>query len=212
MPKIVKARILDVIGLENPESVIGTIEHCGRIAYMTWDKESPVSADKFVRMIVKLGHESVLEHKSVTAVLECDRATAQQITRHRIASFTMQSQRYCNFASDKFGNEVTFVDPEFGHKDKEAATAVWLDHVKKCEDVYLGLVKSGCPPEDARSVLPNSAACVIAVTANLREWRHIFKLRTDPHAQHNIRNLTCALLRRFSEALPCVFFDLVETV
>jgi thymidylate synthase (FAD) len=208
MPKIVKAGVLDIIGLEDPASVVRAVEHCGRIAYMTWDKEAPGSAEKFVQMIVKLGHESVLEHKSVTAILLCDRATAQQITRHRIASFTMQSQRYCNFASDRFEGEVTFVDPEFYHKEKDAAHAVWLDHVKKCEEVYMSLVKAGCPAEDARSVLPNSAACAIAVTANLREWRHIFKLRTEAHAQHNIRHLMEDLLNRFVTKLPCVFSDI----
>lgn len=208
MPKIVKARVLDIVGLEDPASVIRTIEHCGRVAYMTWDKEASGTAEKFVRMIIKLGHESVLEHKSLTALLECDRATAQQITRHRIASFTMQSQRYCNFSAERFGGEISFVDPEFSHAGKEAAYALWQEHIKKCEDAYMDLVKSGCPPEDARSVLPNSAACVIAVTANLREWRHIFKLRTEQHAQHNIRHLMEDLLNQFVAKLPCVFSDL----
>lgn len=208
MPKIVKARVLDIIGLEDPNAALKTIEHCGRVAYMTWDKEMPGTADKFVSMIIGRGHESVLEHKSITALLECDRATAQQLTRHRIASFTMQSQRYCNYSADKFGSEVTFIDPEFAHKGKDIARAMWLEHVKACEKAYMDLLETGCPPEDARSVLPNSTACVIAVTANLREWRHIFKLRTEQHAQHNIRHLMEDLLNQFAAKLPCVFSDL----
>lgn len=209
MPKIVKARIVDIIGLEDPASVIRAIEHCGRVSYLSWDKEKDGSADVFLEMIVRLGHESVLEHKSVTAIFECDRATAQQITRHRLASFTMQSQRYCNYSADRFGREITFIDPEFPNEGKERSMALWMNHVGICEKTYFDLLESGCAPEDARSVLPNSTACVIAVTANLREWRHIFQVRTEAHAQHNIRRLMTDLLTYFSDKLPAIFSDLL---
>jgi thymidylate synthase (FAD) len=212
MPKIVKARVLDVIGLQDPAGVLNRIEHCGRVSYMSWDKEAPGSAEKFVQMIVRLGHESVLEHALVTAIIECDRATAQQFTRHRLASFTMQSQRYCNYSGDRFGHEVAFVDPEFKHSEKESAMKLWLEHMAGCEDAYMKLLKGGCSPEDARSVLPNSAACVIVITANLREWRHIFNIRTEVHAQHNIRRLCTELLKDFAVKVPCVFADIVQTL
>lgn len=210
MPKIVKSRILVVNGLDDPNSIVKDIEHVGRTAYMSWDKETPGSAEKFVQMIVKLGHESVLEHRSITVIVECDRATAQQLTRHRIASFTMQSQRYCNYASGKFGKEISFIDPEFTHNNKEQAYSLWLAAVEACEEAYMKLIETGCTPEDARSVLPMSTACVIAITANLREWRHIIHLRTDPHAQHNIRKLVGEILDMFTNKLPSVFSDICK--
>ena len=214
MPKIVKAGIIDIIGLEDPNGVLRRIEHCGRVAYMTWDKENELSSEKFVRMLIRLGHESVLEHSSVTVLLQCDRSTAQQLTRHRIASFTMQSQRYCNYSADRFGGEVTFVDPEMRCDDVaklESANLMWRSQVEASERAYFDLLGLGIAPEDARSVLPNSTACVLAITANLREWRHIFKLRTECHAQHNIRDLMASVLDAMFKLVPCVFSDIIAS-
>jgi thymidylate synthase (FAD) len=209
MPKIVKAGVLDIIGLEEPDKVIATIEHCGRVAYASWEKEAPGTAEKFVRMIVKLGHESVLEHRTVTVILKCDRATAQQLTRHRIASFTMQSQRYCSYVNERFGGEIEFIDPDYEGPSKAEFYDAWLNQMGVAESAYMDLMKlPGVKPEDARSVLPNSTASVIAISANLREWRHIFKIRTEEHAQHNIRHLMEELLNTFVEKLPCVFSDI----
>jgi thymidylate synthase (FAD) len=212
MPRYVTAGVLDVIGLEDPEQVLKKIEHCGRVAYASWDKEGQGTAEKFVQMIIKLGHESVLEHASVTAIIECDRSTAQQLTRHRLASFTMQSQRYCNYSADKFDKEVRFVLPEFketGDGDKNLeAYATWQLHMNISEQHYFDLLKLGCSPEDARSVLPNSTACVLAMTANMREWRHIFKVRTEICAQHNVRRVMSELMAKMSEKVPCLFADI----
>jgi thymidylate synthase (FAD) len=209
MPKIVKAGVVDIMGLEDPSKVIAAIEHCGRVAYASWEREAPGTAERFVRMIVKLGHESVLEHRTVTAILKCDRATAQQLTRHRIASFTMQSQRYVSYAHDRFGGEIEFVDPEHEGPSKAEFYDRWLKQVGAAEEAYMDLMKlPGVKPEDARSVLPNSTATVVAISANLREWRHIFKVRTEEHAQHNIRCLMGGLLDAFAEKLPCVFADM----
>lgn len=211
MPRVIKAGIEQIIGLEDPKGVLVKIEHCGRTAYKTWDKESEGSAERFVAMIVRLGHESVLEHASVTVVVNCDRATAQQLTRHRLASFTMESQRYCNYGGDRFGGEITFVDPEPQTKtaqDWDNFYKFWHEFLGRVEADYMRLVSSGVPAEDARCILPNCTACSVAVTANLREWRHILKIRTESHAQHNIRALMGQILQRFREAIPCVVADI----
>jgi thymidylate synthase (FAD) len=212
MPRFDHQHVIDVIGLGDEGDIMRKIEHCGRVAYATWAREAPGSAEKFVDMIVRLGHESVLEHHSVTFIVQCDRATAQQLTRHRIASFTMQSQRYCNYSAARFDGEITFIDPEFAIPDPgrlAEAHAAWELHMAASERAYLELITAGCPPEDARSVLPNSTSCVLAMTANLREWRHVFALRTEAHAQHNVRRLTGEMLARAAAALPHVFADLV---
>ena len=211
MPKIVEQHIVDVIGMDDPDQILRNIEHCGRIAYASWDRESQISSTKFVQMIVHMGHESVLEHHSITVILVCDRATAQQFTRHRIASFTMQSQRYCNYTMDRFNREITFVHPDFiieSDENRREAHAAWERHVGECESAYTRLMELGCSPEDARSALPNSTACTVAITANLREWRHILKLRTDIHAQHNIRHLAQDILDKMKTSLPSIFSDI----
>lgn len=211
MPKLIQAGIAEIIGLEQPDDVLRRIEHCGRVSYMTWDKEAPGTASKFVEMIIRLGHESVLEHSSVTVIFVCDRSTAQQLTRHRIASFTMESQRYCNYSNDKFGNEITFVDPEFQIDSAEARAACYKTfemQMYASEVAYFAMLNLGAKPEDARSVLPNCAACYVAVTANLREWRHIMKLRCEKHAQHNIRRLICELHKVFKNKIPCIVSDI----
>lgn len=211
MPKVIKAGVDQIIGLEDPSAVIAKLEHCGRVAYKTWDREDGGSAEKFVAMIVRLGHESVLEHSSVTVILNCDRATAQQLTRHRIASFTMESQRYCLYSTDRFGGEITFVDPEPQTKSDQVNRqfyTFWHTFIEEIEQNYMHLVHSGMAAEDARCILPNCTACTIAITANLREWRHILKIRTEAHAQHNIRALMGQVLQRFRETIPCIVADI----
>lgn len=212
--KFVSCGVIDIIGLEDPEALLRKIEHCGRIAYRTWDKEAPGSAERFVQMIVRLGHESVLEHASVTAIVRCDRATAQQLTRHRLASFTMESQRYCNYGNDRFGNQIEFVDPQVAFVGENAAErcALFYKEFAKCalqsQKSYMLLVKSGVPAEDARAVLPNCAACTLSITANIREWRHILKIRMDKHAQHNVRNLVGEIYKVFAERVPSLVSDI----
>jgi len=211
MPNVIKARVDQIIGLEDPKAVLAKIEHCGRTAYKTWDKEVEGSAEKFVAMIVKLGHESVLEHSSVTVMLSCDRATAQQLTRHRLASFTMESQRYCNYSGSRFGEKITFVDPEpqtKSEEEKKQFYAFWHTFLEDIERNYMHLTDSGLSAEDARCILPNCTACAMAITANLREWRHILKIRTESHAQHNIRALMGLILQEFKKTIPCVVADI----
>jgi thymidylate synthase (FAD) len=211
MPQVVKAGVLQVLGLEDGQDVLHKIEHCGRIAYRTWDREAEGTAEKFVRMIIKLGHESVLEHVSVSVLVKCDRATAQQITRHRVASYTMESQRYCNYSLDRFQGAVEFVDPEYEGGSKQQFYECWLQQIQEAERAYLLLTGTlKVAPEDARAVLPNSAATTLAITANLREWRHIFELRTEAHAQHNIRKLMGQVLEAFRRAIPCVVEDIPQ--
>lgn len=206
-------RVIGVIGLEDPQKMLAHIEDCGRVSYKTQDRIKEGTAEKFVEMIIKNGHESVLEHCVVTVKLECDRATAQQLTRHRLASFTIESQRYCNYGLGRFGHAIRVADPNFRTKDgkerNERAYEIWEKCMKTCEEAYFDLLeKAGTTPEDARSVLSMSTMGTVAMTANLREWRHVMKLRLDPHAQHNIRDLMRAILNVFKEKIPCVFADI----
>ena len=204
----VENTVIGVVGLESPETVLKHIEKCGRIAYATGDRIADGTAEKFIQMIVRNGHESVLEHWTVTAFLQCDRATMAQLTRHRLASYTVESQRFCNYSLDKFGHSVTSIRPQEIAAGSGELQTIWQGAVQKCQEAYFGLLQSGCPAEVARSVLPNCTAVKMAMTANLREWRLIFKTRCDRHAQRPTRDLVADLLRIFKEKIPSVVSDL----
>ena len=183
------------------------IERCGRTAYKSESNITDDSAEKFVRNLIKRGHESVLEHFSVTFKIICDRGVSHEIVRHRVCSFTQESTRWCNYASDKFGNELTFIKPCFWEGSDECFKA-WLDSMNCAESDYKFLKRENAKPEEARSILPNSLKTEIVMTANLRELRHILKLRTAKDAHPQMRQVALMILKILKEKLPVVFEDI----
>lgn len=188
----------------NAEQMLDKIEKAYRICYMS---EPNGNRNAFIANKIKIGHESPLEHASVSVIITTNRGVTHELVRHRIASYSQSSTRYCNFSKDKFGNEITFVRPEWVdervlgeyHYDyaemevfktfpKELSELMradvaipdieWVDSCNIVEDEYLRMINDhGWTPERARDVLNNSVATTIMVTMNLREWRHFFKLR-----------------------------------
>jgi thymidylate synthase (FAD) len=131
-----------------------------------------------------------------------------QLTRHRVASYAIMSQRYVNYSKDKFGNSIDFIEPE-GLSNE--AYDNWVGACKVAEAAYMVMTKDlGTPAEVARSVLPNCTATSIYMSANIREWRALFSLRCDSHAQRDIRNLMKATLKLMYEQYPVFFGDLYE--
>jgi thymidylate synthase (FAD) len=196
-----------IIGTVNSEAILKNIEACGRVCYKSEGLITDDSATPFIRKIIKSGHESVIEHEKITVKIICDRGVSHEIVRHRIASYSQESTRYCNYSQDEFGNEITFIKPYFWADDSEAM-ALWQEQMKSAEKTYLKLIDIGIPPEQARSVLPNSLKTEIVVTMDLREWRHFFKLRTSKRAHPQMREVSIPLLAKFKELLPSVFEDI----
>lgn len=193
----------------NPNKIIKTIEHAGRTCYKSEHNISDDSAERFITSIIKRGHESVLEHEKITVRLICDRGVSHEIVRHRIASYSQESTRYCNYANDKFGNELTFIEPVIFKKSLQQDLYLpWLEAMQQAELCYLNLIKAGAKPDLARGVLPTDIKTEIVVTMNLREWRHFFKLRTSPAAHPNIRYLAKDMLNTFRDLLPSIFGDI----
>lgn len=174
-------------------------------------------------MLIKSGHESVLEHESISVRFICDRGVSHELVRHRLASFSQESTRYCNYSKDKFDNQVTFIIPNWlDINDGFETTADVVRQMKSlhpiywqfywtlaiAETSYLQLLKSGWTPQQARSVLPNSLKTEIVVTANLREWRLILKQRTSNAAHPQMRELMCPLLEELKQKLPVIFNDI----
>jgi len=193
------------------------IELSGRCCYKSEDKITPDSAQKFAKMLLNLGHESVIEHAVATVKFVCDRGVTHEIVRHRIASYSQESTRYCNYG--KLG--VKFVIPSwcdnieagiFNFPDKDVAENQWLSAMLDAEARYLSLLELGWTPQQARSVLPNSLKTEIIMTCNLREWIHFFKLRTSKKAHPDMWAITRPLLEKFKKAIPVIFDDILVDI
>lgn len=193
------------------------IERAGKTCYKSEDKMDRGTAEKFVKMLIDRKHEAMLEHSSLSIKFICDRGVSHELVRHRLASFGQESTRYCNYAGDKFGNELTFIDPcwMISTKDRPRAAEyqIWRSAMAIAEDRYMDLIKHGATPQEARSVLPNSIKTEVVMTANYREWRHFFNLRaaraTGP-AHPQMEEITVPLLKELHELIPVVFDDIWE--
>ena len=190
---------------------LSLIENAGRTCYKSVNQGGEESTRSFVKAIVKRGHESVLEHSLMTVKFICDRGVSHEIVRHRLASFSQESSRYCNYASDKFGNQLTFIIPSMFSLESEGFD-IWKRAMLTAEDSYLELIHLGYKPEEARSVLPNSIKTEIVMSANFREWRHFFQVRAARYsgkAHPQMEELARPLLKEVKQLVPIVFDDIV---
>jgi thymidylate synthase (FAD) len=188
------------------EQTLKRIEAAGRTCYKSEDKITAESASAFVAMLIKRGHHSVLEHESVTVRIICDRGVSHEIVRHRLASYSQESTRYCNYTKDTCNGGLTFIEPR-PHISLEGF-GIWFETMSLAEINYLNLIKQGVKPEIARSVLPNSLKTELVMTCNLREWRHFFKLRTSKAAHPQMREIAVPLRDDFRRLIPVAFDDL----
>jgi thymidylate synthase (FAD) len=195
---------MDII---NGNEVLTNIERIGRVCYKTEDKITQGSSRKFIKKIMENGHESVIEHEKISVKIICDRGVSHEIVRHRIASYSQESTRYCNYTENKFGKELTLIRPFFWNDDPEKF-AIWKETMQTIENNYNLLISLGAKAEEARSILPNSLKTEIIVTMNLREWRHFFLLRTSPKSHPQMREISVPMLKKFKELMPIVFDDL----
>ena len=191
-----------------PENTLELIEYAGRISYKSEGKIAPGTAASFVSKILTQQHESVIEHVSASVLFVTDRGVSHEIVRHRIASYTQESTRYCNYSKEKFGNGVTFILPVRFYdtvNDKEERYDRWMRAMRAVEMFYIAELSCGATPQEARDFLPNSLKTEIVMTANLREWRHFFKLRTHQSAHPQMRELALQAQVMFHERLPELF-------
>lgn len=206
--KIIKPSF-ELIDRVDGAEILKKIEICGRTCYKSEDRIADGSAEKFVRGILKSGHESVIEHVSIAGRFICDRGVSHEIVRHRIASYSQESTRYCNYSSGKFGNEITVIAPFFW-SENSLLYKIWEHTCQGAEAEYNSLIAFGATPEQARSVLPNSIKTELVMTANLREWRHFFRLRCSERAHPQMREVSRIALKAMHDAIPVVFDDLWE--
>lgn len=188
-------------------AIMKKIERAGRVCYKSEGNIKDDSAEKFIRGIIKRGHESVIEHAAISFKIICDRGVTHELVRHRIASYSQESSRFCDYSAGKFGGELTFIKPCFW-QDDDANFKIWLASMEVAEKNYLALRAGGARPEEARSILPNSLKTEIFVTMNLRELRHFLKLRTAKAAHPQMREVALKIYKILVEKLPAVFDDI----
>lgn len=214
------------------KAILERLERATRTAYKSEDKVKEGSAETLIKKVVhKLKHESVIEHESVSVRIICDRGITHEIVRHRLASYTQESTRYCNYTKNIFDNGMRFIIPVWfdeetkkGLKEGKFKTSediekadikdkgsfmYWWSAMQRSEHLYNELVnKHKWTPQQARSILPNSLKTEIVMTANLREWRHFFKLRSSEKAHPQLREITIPMLEEFKTRIPVIFDDL----
>ena len=210
--KIIEPSV-EVLDNLDGQAILKKIEKIGRVCYKSENNITDDSAERFIKNIMKNGHESVLEHVSISVRVICDRGVSHEIVRHRIASYSQESTRYCNYSKDKFGNELTFIRPCYwGTENRDGSIngklLIWEDTMQGIENNYIALLENGATPEQARSILPNSLKTEIVMTMNLREWRHFFKLRCAKAAHPQTREVANMILEVFKSKIPVVFDDI----
>ncbi len=193
------------------------IEKIGRVCYKSEDKITEDSAKKFVQKLIKLGHESVLEHIPFTIEFIIDRGVAQELLTHRIASRTAESTRFCNYGKKGLTFIIPpWVDIEPGMYDTVShvwglANFEWASAMFDAATTYNSLLELGWSPQKARSVLPNSLKSEVITTMNLRQWRYVLRLRTAPNVHPQMAEIMLELLGIFKLAYPTLFADIGES-
>ena len=185
---------------KDPMDLLQDIERIGRVCYKSEHRITSSSAAPFVCSIIERGHESVLEHISITVRFVTDRAIANELVRHRIAAYSQESTRYCNYK-----DKIEFIYPK-NVSDKQLQLI--MEACACAATTYQALIADGATPEVARDVLPLCTKTELIATYNLREWRHVLRLRTDKAAHPKMRELMQTLLQFFQGLVPIIFDDI----
>lgn len=200
------------------------VEKMGRKCYGSQMSDNKVSRDAFLLGLIKSGHESVVEHTSATVEITSNLRVLEQITRHRLASFSVQSTRYVNFKKGIICirpvwmihhlpgeyNNITTADVCHDQSVDFHAERIYLNSLIRAEGEYKALLAHGRKAEEASDILPKALATEIGMTANFREWRHVIKLRTSKKAHPQIRAIVKDIAILLSSEYPVFFSDLVE--
>lgn len=209
--KLIKSKF-EIIDTINGEEILKKIEKVARTCYKSesFITEDSSSAKKLVSNLLKLKHEAMIEFCSISVKITCDRAVAQEWTRHRVASYAMESQRYCNYTNNKFSDGIVFIEPSWYESADDTHKRIFKAFLEDTEYYYNSLIKDGYKPQEARAVLPNCTKTELNCNMNLREWRHFFELRCNTAAHPDIRHLALGILKKFHELIPLIFDDLYE--
>lgn len=206
--KVIQQSYEILTDLSDPIKILKDIERAGRVCYKSENNITDDSCITFCNNIINRGHEAVVEHSQLSVKFTVDRAIANELVRHRIASYCQESTRYVNYSKDKFGNEIKVIEPEDLLPRDSTNYNIWWTSCKNAEDAYMTMLSNDVKPEIARNVLPLSTATEIIMTANIREWRSVMKLRTSARAHPQMRSIMRKLLDDLKSKIPVLFDDI----
>lgn len=184
--------------------IMKNIERACRICYKS---EGSITEDSYKNLLtncINRGHESVFEHEKISVRITCDVGAYKDLTRHRFSSWSVESTRYCNYGKDKFENEIKFIKPCNIAEDSKLYEH-WKKAMSEIENEYLEMSKEGATADQLRMLLPHSTAATAVITANIREWKHIFSLRASSHAHPSVQQLMIPILLLFKKEMPEIF-------
>lgn len=201
------------------DKILQSVERAGRTCYKSESKITKDSASEFVKKVIGQGHESVIEHESIGIRFVVDRGVTHELVRHRLCAFSQESTRYCDYSGEVAFvippwvniNSDTYKTPEQHRSAYDSSCTndyIWFSAMMAAEVAYKRLRQGGWTPQQARSVLPNSLKTEIVCTANLREWRHIFKLRTSKAAHPQMQEIMIPTCEELVQLLPEIFSNL----
>lgn len=200
---------VEIMSAVDGQAILRHLEVVGRTCYKSEGLITDTSAENFVRKLIARGHEAIIEHESISVRFVCDRGVSHELVRHRLASYAQESTRYCNYSKSQFNSEITVIKPCFLVEGTEAYRQwEWTMHRAEC--AYFDLLDIGLSPQEARCVLPNSLKTEVVMTANLREWRTVLRLRCSKAAHPQMREVMLMLLEKLHTAVPVVFDDIYE--
>lgn len=189
--------------IHSSTDMLKLIESAGRTCYKSENKITDNSAIDFAKMILNKQHESVLEHATITVRFITNRGVTHELVRHRLCAYSQESTRYVKY------DNMEVIKPVWWDDWTEEQKKIWTDAMQKSEECYKALINVGTETQQAREVLPNSLKTEIVMTANVREWRHVFSARCSEHAHPQIRSLMLGCLKEFQGKFP-VLFDKIK--
>lgn len=187
--------------IETFDNMYQRLEKIGRTCYKSEDKITATSATDFIKKIISNGHEAIIEHENITVRFICDRGVSHELVRHRMAAYAQESTRYCGYSTTK-NKHIQLIHPI---ELSESQRLRREEHFNQVQTLYDTEISEGLSPQIARGILPTALKTEIVVTANLREWRHILKLRTAKGAHPQIRELMISLQEELHKLLPLIF-------
>ena len=202
--------------------IMKNIERAMRTCYRSEGTTTEDSYKRLLKMAIDSGHESVMEHEKITVKLRCSVGTYKDLTRHRVGTaWSIESTRWCNYSKDRFDNQLHFIlptnyDSSWTDANYEGAaftpeqkkSAIWYQAMENIEWSYMEGAAAGMKPDELRLMLPHSTAADVVMTCNIREWRHILKLRTQKNVHPEIRQILISLLLEFQRTMPELFQDI----
>lgn len=194
------------------------IEEAARTCYKSEGSNpdnDPEISKRFVKGLIKRGHEAMLEHSILSVRFVTDRGVSHEIIRHRHFSFAQESTRYVDYNDGGKAGGLVFIRPFWYNDASFNDQKVFDEYLTSAVSTYNYFRDGGHTPQECRDVLPNCTKTEIVVTGNYREWRHFFKLRaanTTGPAHPNMNRVACPLLVMLHELVPVVFDDIYEVM